>query len=270
MIHQSDNAMPDDAMSDDAMFRRQLDRLVDGELTAENYREFLASLEDRVDGWRDCALAFLESQAFEKSFADVSASPPAKSVASLQKPDPHNSSSTAHSWIGVLAVVASLFLGLGLGALTVGAFKYDWLNLEAKQPPTITPMITKGDDPIDKSTTDKVNRNAIAENGAAQSPAQSIHQTAYHSGAPQLRGDLRMQVGGEELLLPVYDAEGYDPQWLENPPSDVPDAYLQQLRDRGHQVEHRRVLATIPLENGDFVVAPVEQVQVTPVNLEWQ
>jgi hypothetical protein len=43
---------------------RTLDRLVDGALTAEERRALLARFEREPEGWRRCALAFLEAQAW--------------------------------------------------------------------------------------------------------------------------------------------------------------------------------------------------------------
>jgi len=45
---------------------RRLDRLVDGELPADQYRALLAALDEQPDGWRRCALAFLEAQAWRR------------------------------------------------------------------------------------------------------------------------------------------------------------------------------------------------------------
>ena len=47
------------------------DRLVDGELTADERRALLASLDSRPDGWRRCALAFLEAQAWGSDFRQM-------------------------------------------------------------------------------------------------------------------------------------------------------------------------------------------------------
>ena len=47
-----------------------MERLVDGEMLPDEYREFVASLEDEPDGWRRCALSFLESQAFSQDLKD--------------------------------------------------------------------------------------------------------------------------------------------------------------------------------------------------------
>ena len=51
----------------------ELDRLVDGRLGDEAYRELLCQIDADPDGWKQCALAFLEHQALEKElsiFAD--------------------------------------------------------------------------------------------------------------------------------------------------------------------------------------------------------
>ena len=35
----------------------QLDRLVDGEMSPDEYRSFVQSLDSQTDGWKRCALA---------------------------------------------------------------------------------------------------------------------------------------------------------------------------------------------------------------------
>ena len=60
------------SMNDDDRFRDEwLDRLVDGELSPDEYRQVLQILEQRPDAWKRCALAFLESQAWQGSFAEL-------------------------------------------------------------------------------------------------------------------------------------------------------------------------------------------------------
>jgi len=48
---------------------RLLDRLVDGELPERERRELLVRLEKVPDGWRRCALAFLEAQTWRQALA---------------------------------------------------------------------------------------------------------------------------------------------------------------------------------------------------------
>jgi anti-sigma factor RsiW len=56
-----------DSLHDDALF----DRLVDGELTGEERRRLLESLDTRPEGWRRCALAFLEAQSWREELGQV-------------------------------------------------------------------------------------------------------------------------------------------------------------------------------------------------------
>lgn len=48
-----------------------LDRLVDGELPADARRELLAALDSERDGWRRCALAFIEAQTWRRGLREV-------------------------------------------------------------------------------------------------------------------------------------------------------------------------------------------------------
>jgi hypothetical protein len=50
---------------------QQLDRLVDGSLEEHDRRDFLIRLENEPDGWRRCALAFLEAQAWAISLKRI-------------------------------------------------------------------------------------------------------------------------------------------------------------------------------------------------------
>ena len=52
--------MHEETIQDDILF----DRLVDGDLSAAERRQLLESLDTRPDGWRRCALAFLEAQSW--------------------------------------------------------------------------------------------------------------------------------------------------------------------------------------------------------------
>src|SRR5690349_16591155 len=88
-----------------------LDRLVDGELNDAERRDLLLRLERTPDGWRRCALAFLEGQAWRS-----------ESKAMVHGPDvavrPAPAHSIPRSWKGGLpwstfALAACLLIVLG-------------------------------------------------------------------------------------------------------------------------------------------------------------
>src|ERR1017187_5596583 len=52
---------------------RQFDLLVDGELSETDRRDLLLELEHEPDGWRRCALAFLEAQCWKAELRQIAA-----------------------------------------------------------------------------------------------------------------------------------------------------------------------------------------------------
>ena len=65
----------------------ELDRLVDGQLAPHEYRELLRQIDKDPDGWRQCALAFLQHQAIEKEMKAMGVFPPAAMESSLPPGD---------------------------------------------------------------------------------------------------------------------------------------------------------------------------------------
>lgn len=88
---------------------RQLVRLADGELSADDRRRLLKRLDELPDGWRRCALVFLENQAFAVDFPAVMAPPP---------PPAPSVPTTGPRWLPwTMAVAASWFAMFVLGSL---------------------------------------------------------------------------------------------------------------------------------------------------------
>ena len=67
-------------MHDQFPLAEDLDRLVDEEMSADERRAFLIRLDEAPQGWRQCALAFLEAQAWQH---DLRHATPAPTVAPL-------------------------------------------------------------------------------------------------------------------------------------------------------------------------------------------
>jgi len=74
-----------------------LDRLVDGELAEGERREVLRTLERQPDGWRQCALAFLEAQSWGEALTQLARQPEEAVRAPLESADSHKSSGAAAS-----------------------------------------------------------------------------------------------------------------------------------------------------------------------------
>jgi hypothetical protein len=94
-----------------------IDRLVDGELSGDERRHLLASLEAQPDGWRRCALAFVEAQAWRSTMGSMvaEASPTATPVHELPTLVRSTDDSPRFQFGTWLAVAASVVVAFGLG-----------------------------------------------------------------------------------------------------------------------------------------------------------
>ena len=206
-----------------------LDRLVDGELSAAEYGELVSALDTAPDGWKRCALAFLEAQAWGGEMRAVRAD--------LDRPPRLPSEPTTETtwrrptWNGYLAMAASLLMAFGLGYALPGR-PAGWtgtradLHFAAKSPPPPT------------------------------APANSP------------RSDLTVMVGsdasgaGRHLNLPLYELDNESARWLHGDsawPQEVHDSFR-----RFGDVERESYLAPVLLRDGRRVLVPVERVEVTP------
>jgi hypothetical protein len=89
----------------------RLDRLVDGELEPLQRQEVIRQLDESPDGWRRCALTFLEAQAFREAFGEMASEAGASSQGVV---DAGVRRASRGAWRG-LAVAAGLVVAFGLG-----------------------------------------------------------------------------------------------------------------------------------------------------------
>lgn len=107
--------MSNDDPRHDGDLDRQLDRLVDGELSHDEYRQVMARLEAAPDGWRRCAWAFLESQSWREamrripraSTAEGEARPALPKVPGSARPKPRGLGASA--WFSLAGVIVLSF-----------------------------------------------------------------------------------------------------------------------------------------------------------------
>ncbi len=94
-----------------ATLERLLDRLVDGELPDAERRAALHRLEAEPDGWRRCALSFLEAQTWREALAPMTATVQPATLPAQQR----RRSSRSRAVAGFAALAASLALTFALG-----------------------------------------------------------------------------------------------------------------------------------------------------------
>jgi hypothetical protein len=215
---------------------RQFDLLVDGELKPAQRRELLARLDAEPGGWRRCALAFVEAQAWREDFGAVVRPATASAETSTATPAAPARRS-ASRWLTVLAVAASFLMAFTLGSIVRPAWRGTGPRLEqvASQSAEARP----GDAGL---------RGAL---GDAASPWRMVTLTGPDASAAPIR-------------LPAMERNRIDDAWLGSLPTAVPPDVLRALERTGHAVRQSRRLMPVPLEDGRRLVVPVDQVEVQP------
>ena len=204
-----------------AVESRLLDRLVDGELDEGERQRLLLSLDAEPDGWRRCALAFLEAQALQQAFRSA----PARAgtdVKHLTWPDRQGSRRVPRRLLSLAAVVLIAF---GVGFVTApvrhpGAAHRDGTN----------PAGTK---------------------------SEGLHQSGGAFPATWLMTSDR---DGRAVPIPLFPAGGAETSPLATQPA-IPEYVRRQLERQGYEVRNDRKLVSVALKDGRTATVPVETVQ---------
>ena len=219
----------------------RFDRLVDGALSPAEYKIFVAALDEEPGGWRRCAMAFLEAQAWGKEFAAIRRAeqdapfvpPPAEVKGTHQR----------HNWFAagsVLCAAASLVLAFGLGIFTHGR--------------VFTPRNIDG---IATSPSSK----------AALKPEVSPTAPAEKEGIDQVRLviDRGEGLSPQEIVVSLQDAAEPGSNFVPAEPA-ISDRVLRSLQLRGHKIDRQQEYIPIDLQDGRQVILPVEEYRITPVS----
>jgi len=214
-----------------------LDLLADGELSESKRRELLIRLDSEPDGWRRCALAFLESQSWRQEFG-LLARPPA--IRPTEQGASASASRRSRSWgrVGTLLAMAASFLV----ALWLGTRLRD-----ALQPHDLQPRrVETASSPPEKS---------LPEPEQPSSPWRSV--TLAADGGPG--------AAQSTIRLPAVERDNLDQAWLQDLPQALPADMLEALKKSGHNVHQQRRLVPFRMDDGRRLVVPVDQVEVNYV-----
>jgi hypothetical protein len=216
------------------------DRLVDGELSAAERRTLLESLDARPQGWRRCALAFLESQLWQNELRSAAAcglapTPVQKSPAPIPPTMRTRKMWAAAQW---LAVAASLLV----------AFKFGALQRNPGIPLASIPA--------------KTNEQFVSVPPAAgvAAPNTAKPGDALNLWVRDDAGQMR------RVRVPLVDTGALDNELGLQFQTGVPDDVRNRLQNRGYTVQSKRQYAPMWLDNGRPMVVPVEDTKIVPVS----
>jgi hypothetical protein len=238
-----------------------LDRIVDGGLTAAQLRDALDRLGREPDGWKRCALAFLEAQCWSESFRSMeNASPVAtRGVAPAARPAPLASSRSAATWrrIAVAAGIAAISFILGRG------IQPDRIPLPGPEPSS--PLASGNLDPVsDIAKTGEIPDPLEGASGPMQGDSPSLPP------APPIVtvGQIRVSPTEGAPAVPIIGGSGIDEQWVRSQPPTITEHQMALLEQHGYQVDRRRRLVTATLPDGRRVTVPVDRFQVRYMGTE--
>lgn len=226
-----------------------LDLLVDGELDAARRRELLLQLDSLPGGWRQCAVTFLEAQAWSSDLRGADQEPGGGSLrTSSAAPARRLPVDRLRNW-SILATSV------------VCAFVAGWIS----RPTPAAPVTASAVAPTVNIAEQKLVA-AEGTEGETASLEKSPDAGEPAAGGMRVAGVLTLKFDDDgqerEMKLPVLDGSDIDVrEWLDQPPA-INASAVQALERRGHKVESHRQLLTVNLKDGRKLFLPVDQVGV--------
>jgi hypothetical protein len=239
--------MNNELPNDDVLF----DRLVDGELSITERRALLESLESRPQGWRRCALAFLEAQSWQRDLKAWAANPLTGQVEAVEA-EPQTVAVIAKSPAPTVSTkritmrMAAQWMAMAASLLV--AFRFGALQRNSMMPIA----------------------NNTAQNGGQLASAPPTAGTATPSAAKP--GDaLNLWVRDDagqmrRVRVPLVDAKALDQELGLTFQTGVPDDVRNRLQDNGYAVQSKHQYAPMWLDNGRPMIVPVEDTKIVPVS----
>ena len=229
--------------------QRLLDRLVDGELNDTERRELLLRLERTPDGWRWCAAAFLEAQAWRGEAREMVSPPVSSSQAPFSETALSQTSGAQPASLATARPTVQIWMPLALAAGLLVATTWVFLNRDSDviapigQPVAGNPMTGS---PVQ-----------VAGDPVGQGPPQNLQLVV--NGGPE---------GRRNVQVPLVDAAGMDEALFGQWSQDLPPEVIRMLEQDGHQVVRERKLVPFHLNDGRRGVVPMDQLEIRPVHMQ--
>jgi hypothetical protein len=226
--------------------RAAIDRLVAGDLSESERDELIRWFEEQPARWRQCGLAFLETQLWRQAFRPVAERTPHGVAEPARRRD---NAVLAHKdrskrAFRILSTVAALVVAFGCG-LAAGRAPLERAATDRSMAPTAQserPIPSSGDSPeahaLSATSTDR-----------PQSPTQPDQQpeveNAVVAAAVDSLSPRSSSTGGRAL-----------------PASRVPEYIERQWERRGYELKQTQRWLPLALQDGRHVVVPVDQLQL--------
>jgi len=238
----------------------EIDLLVDGELNEQRRRELLTGLDKTSDGWRRCALAFLEYQCWRQTCgsanADLKSKPTTASLAPARKPGDskpgdgtqyrRRPGAVAKAAGMLMAMAASFLFALGLGSMIWNADQQGHLGTSGGQQQA-------GISAAQIATPTNPHDGSLVHDTKVVLPGK--YQTVTIT-------DKRPDGTKRSIQLPAVVQNSIDETRLRETPFAIPTELVQSFQKAGHNVRQSRRLVPFRMKDGRRLVVPVDQLDV--------
>ncbi len=241
---------------------RFIDRLVDGEISAAELRAAIGRIDQSPDGWKRCALAFLEAQCWQQSLVGIgSRTDPSGEDLSFSA----NRGTPRHrrSWIRTAVAAAVMLLSFSLG----------WAGHAARHPAAKVlnrdaPHFAKHTLVLPDLPAESVDLRSHDQAANLDTNREERDDLAVATSAVRSVGHIRLGSESTGADVPILAGPGIDETWLRNQPPPLTEHGQVVLEQQGYQVDQQRQLISTTLADGRRVAIPVDQVQIRYVGNE--
>jgi hypothetical protein len=230
-----------------------IDQIVDGVLAPSQLRAAIDRLEREPDGWKRCALAFLEAQCWRESLRLVGEPKPMglKSGSMSQVQNNVQPIRTSRRWLTNLVAASVVAASFALGWLGHGAR----LGRQTDE----TMAARSGELDFKPQNAARVDNPVLTVGNA---PGAKHLTTVNSPEEVTTVARLRVRSADAENSLPILAGPGINAEWLKSQPPPVSQYGQAVLEQHGYQVDQRRRLISATLLDGRRVTVPIDQVQI--------
>ncbi len=224
--------------------QRQVDLLVDGELSEADRRALLLQLEHEPDGWRRCALAFLEAQSWKAELGQVAPGPALDSARpeAVSQAEPNGRWQSWRQYAATtLAMAASFLLALVVvrgwsgGPHSPESSLVNQAKDEFRLP---SPVAVPGEHAVPAAgTTDNLETVTLTAPKSSDGPAETLQVQAQRRDA-------------------------FDQGLLDHIPAAIPPEVQQAIEQAGHRIVQQREIVPVQMNDGRRLVVPVDHIQI--------
>lgn len=239
---------------------RLIDQIVDGALTPAELRAAIDHLDQDADGWRRCALAFLEAQCWGQSMRSFEPAAQLQMARHTLSPPPGAPAGAGRHWVRGPIAAAIIAVSFALG----------WLGHAVRTGPGVgETLVARSGVQIGPGLTGSHGQPATADDrDSPESTARTASIRRQQQTLPTVNevvravARLHIESGTRGADVPILAGPGINEKWLKNQPPPVTEYDQVALKRRGYHVDQRRQFFTTILADGRRVAVPVDQVQI--------